>query len=261
MFTDSHTHLYLEEFNNDLDIVIRNALNNKVNRFLLPNIDLQTLPKLLSVCKKNQNTLFPMIGLHPCSIGKNFLSDLEKIYAYIKKVPFVGIGEVGIDLYWEQKFINEQKEAFRIQINWAKKHNLPLIIHSRNSFDEIYAILKQENDTNLTGIFHCFSGTYDEAIKIIEMGFYLGIGGVLTFKNSKLFNVIEKIDLRHIVLETDSPYLAPHPMRGKRNEPKFLKFIAERISEIKNVSIKKVSEITNQNINTIFFKNQIPGIS
>tara|TARA_B100001250_G_scaffold236220_1_gene202920 strand:- start:157 stop:918 length:762 start_codon:yes stop_codon:yes gene_type:complete len=253
MFTDSHTHLYLEEFDNDLEIVINDALKNKVNRFLLPNIDLKTLPQLLSVHKKYKNLVFPMIGLHPCSVSEKYLKDLEKLHEYIEKFPFVAIGEVGVDLYWETKMINEQTIAFQTQINWAKMHKLPLIIHSRNSFDEIYTIMKQEDVSNITGIFHCFSGNYEQAMKIIDMGFYLGIGGVLTFKNSSIRDVIKKIDLKHLVLETDSPYLAPHPMRGKRNEPKFLPLIAEKLAEIKNVSVEEVSVTTNKNINTIFF--------
>jgi len=253
MFTDSHTHLYLETFSSDLNTVITNAVHNNVNRFLLPNIDVDTLPKLLSICKQNKDLLFPMIGLHPCSVSKNYFKDLQKLEEYIGQKSFIGIGEVGIDLYWEDKFIKEQKEAFRIQINWAKKYDLPLIIHCRNSFNEIYSILKSEKTDNITGIFHCFSGTHEEALKIIGMGFYLGIGGVLTFKNTTLPEVIKKIDLQNLVLETDSPYLAPHPMRGKRNEPKFLPLIAEKIAKIHNTKIEKVAKITNQNINTIFF--------
>ena len=253
MFIDSHTHLYDEKFNDDLDIVINNALNNKVHRFLLPNIDKKTLPQLISICQKYKNLLFPMLGLHPCSVSSTFEKELEEIYEYINEIPFVAIGEVGIDLFWETKMIKEQESAFRTQINWAKKHNLPLIIHSRNSFDQIYKIMKDEKVNNITGIFHCFSGDYDQALKIIDMGFYLGIGGVLTFKNSNLKNIIEKIELRHMVLETDSPYLAPHPMRGQRNEPKYLPIIANKLAKIKNVSVEKLAEITNQNINTIFF--------
>ncbi|MBE37472.1 MAG: hydrolase TatD [Flavobacteriales bacterium] len=253
MFTDSHTHLYLKEFDNDLEIVISDALKKKVNRFLLPNIDLHTLPELISVHKKYKDFVFPMIGLHPCSVSKTYLKDLEKLHNYIEKFPFIAIGEVGIDLYWETNMLNEQKIAFQTQINWAKIHKLPLIIHSRNSFDEIYTIMKQEDIGNITGIFHCFSGNYEQAMKIIDMGFYLGIGGVLTFKNSTIRDVIKKIDLKHLVLETDSPYLAPHPMRGKRNEPKFLPLVAEKLSEVKNVSIEEISATTNKNIDTIFF--------
>jgi len=255
MFTDSHIHLYLKEFDSDRNVVIQNALDNSINRFLLPNIDNETLPQLLSLCKKNPDLFFPMIGLHPCSVSKHYLKQLNKLYANIESFPFIGIGEVGIDLYWDTKLIKEQKEAFRIQIEWAKKYHLPLIIHCRNSFKEIYAILIEAKYRGITGIFHCFSGTYDEAKKIIDLGFYLGIGGVVTFKNSQLREVIEKIDLQHLVLETDAPYLAPHPMRGTRNEPKFLNLIAEKIAHIKNTHIKNVAKITNENIENIFFKN------
>ena len=252
MFTDSHTHLYLKDFNDDLDIVIDNAKLQKVNKFLLPNIDINTLPNLISLHKKNPKLFYPMIGLHPCSVSNHFYDELEKIYKYITHHPFIGVGEIGIDLYWDQTYIAEQKEAFKIQIGWSKIHDLPIVIHCRNSFKEIYDILSTEKSENTKGIFHCFSGNYKEAMKIIEMGFYLGIGGVITFKNSTLFEVIKKIDLKHIVLETDAPYLAPHPMRGKRNEPKFLPLIAEKIAEIKEITIHEVSEITNENIERLF---------
>lgn len=254
MFTDSHIHLYLDQFDTDLDVIIKEALNQKINRFLLPNIDNATLPKLLSICKKYPNLLFPMIGLHPCSVDKNYLNNLDLLYSKIKSSNFIGIGEVGMDLYWEKKFIEEQKEAFKIQTHWANKNNLPIIIHCRNAFHEIYPILKKEKKSETTGIFHCFSGTYEEAKKIIDLGFYLGIGGVLTFKNSSLIEVIKKIDLNYIVLETDAPYLAPHPMRGKRNEPKFLSIIAEKVSEIKNITTEELAAYTNKNINDIFFQ-------
>ena len=195
-----------------------------------------------------------MIGLHPCSVTENYITELKELYNQINQENFIAIGEVGIDLYWEKKYISEQKAAFTTQLNWANDHQLPIIIHSRNSFDEIYSIIKREKRKHTTGIFHCFSGTYDEAKKIIDMGFFLGIGGVLTFKNTKIADVIEKIGLQHLVLETDSPYLAPHPMRGKRNEPKFLSIIAEKITEIKNVTAEQLAAYTNKNIDDIFFK-------
>ena len=253
MLTDSHTHLYLKDFQDDLNTVIENALNNKVDRFMLPNIDDTTILSLLDLHKKDPSLFFPMLGLHPCSVKKNFIKKLEEIYKYIDQYPFIGIGEIGIDLYWDSTFIEEQKEALKIQINWSKKHNLPIIIHSRNSFNEIYSVVSKEKNDNTTGIFHCFSGSYQEALEIIDMGFYLGIGGVITFKNSNLGEIIKKIDLKHLVLETDAPYLAPHPMRGKRNEPKFLPLIANKIAEIKNTSVELVTEITTQNTNHLFF--------
>ncbi|MAQ32025.1 MAG: hydrolase TatD [Flavobacteriales bacterium] len=252
MFTDSHTHLYLEDFNNDLNIVIDNAKQQKVNRFLLPNIDINTLPNVIDLHKRNPKLFYPMIGLHPCSVTGQFYDELKKIHEYITQYPFIGVGEIGIDLYWDQTYIAEQKEAFKIQIGWSKTHDLPIIIHSRNSFNEIYDILSTEKSENTKGVFHCFSGNYEEAMKIIEMGLYLGIGGIITFKNSKLFEVIKKIDLKHIILETDAPYLAPHPMRGKRNEPKFLPIIAEKIAEIKQITIQEVAERTNENIEKLF---------
>lgn len=257
MFTDSHTHLYLPDFKPDLNTVIKNALKKKVNRFLLPNINNDSLPQLLSICQQYNNVCFPMIGLHPCSITKNYTEELDKLYANISKNKFIAIGEVGIDLYWERKFFEEQKSAFQIQIEWGTKHNLPIVIHSRNSFNETYEILRKNKKDKTTGIFHCFSDSYKNAKKIIELGFYLGIGGVLTFKNSNLEDVIKKIDLKHIVLETDSPYLAPHPMRGKRNEPQFLSVIAEKICAIKNCSLEELSLITNENIKKIFFSKKL----
>lgn len=255
MLTDSHIHLYLEQFDNDLDIVIQEAINKKVTRFLLPNIDNDTIEKLISICDKYKNILFPMIGLHPCSVKKNYVRQLEKLYTHINAANFIGIGEIGIDLYWDKHFIQEQKDAFSMQINWSKEHNLPIIIHSRNSFNEIYDILHKDINHNTTGIFHCFSGTYEQAKKIIDLGFYIGIGGMLTFKNSDLSKIIKNIDLKHIVVETDAPYLAPHPMRGKRNEPKFLYIIAEILSNIKKTNISTIARITNKNIDNIFFKN------
>ena len=254
MFTDSHIHLYLKEFDDDRNLLIKNAIDNNITKFLLPNIDNSTLPQLLNLHKQNPNLFFPMIGLHPCSVTKNYKHDLDLLYESINLYPFIGVGEVGIDLYWEQKFIQEQKEAFKLQINWAKKHHLPLIIHCRNSFNEVYDILKSEKSDNLYGVFHCFSGTLEEAQKIIDLGFYLGIGGIITFKNSQLPNVIEQINLKHLVVETDAPFLTPHPMRGKRNEPRFLTLIIDKIAKIKNTTSNIVGEITNQNIDDIFFK-------
>lgn len=252
MLTDSHIHLYLSDFDNDFNKVLNDAKKNKINRFLLPNIDKNSLPKLLSICKENKH-LYPMIGLHPVSVKENYLSELDFIYNFIDGNDFIAIGEIGIDLYWDKSFLEQQKHAFKLQINWGKKHNLPIVIHSRNSFNEVFQILKDEKSSQMTGIFHCFSGTYEEAKKIIDLGFYLGIGGVVTFKNSELKNVLKKIDLKHIVLETDAPYLAPHPFRGQRNEPKYLSIIANQIAEIKNTTIEEVALITSHNTNKIFF--------
>ena len=252
MLTDSHIHLYSKDFENDLNILLDQAKKNKINRFLLPNIDNASLPKLLKLCEKYRN-LYPMIGLHPCSVKENYLSEIELLYNIIDQHDFIAIGEVGMDLYWDKSFLEQQKHAFKLQINWGKKYNLPIIIHSRNSFNDVFKIIHNEKSSQMTGIFHCFSGTYEEAKKIIDLGFYLGIGGIITFKNSDLKRTLKKISLKHIVLETDAPYLAPDPFRGKRNEPKFLSIIANQIAELKNTTIEDVARITNDNINKIFF--------
>ena len=252
MFTDSHTHLYLKDFDSDLETVIQSALDQKINRFLLPNIDNKSLPKLLSVCKNYKGLVYPMIGLHPCQVDKDYTKQLEELYNYINSHNFIAIGEIGIDLYWETKFLQQQKEVFRIQIKWAQKHNLPIVIHCRNAFDEIYEILEQEQGL-ISGVFHCFSGTEEQADKIIQLGFLLGIGGVLTFKNSNLDLVLKNIDLKHILLETDAPYLTPHPLRGKRNEPKYLTYVIEKLCQIKGVTQEELALITNKNIDRVFF--------
>ena len=253
MFTDTHTHLYLPEFDTDLNSVVLNAKNNLVSRFLLPNIDLKTLPKLIELCKKNKSVFFPMIGLHPCSVTTNYLMQLDNIYKHFSEEKFIAIGEIGIDLYWDKTLINEQTHAFSLQIDNAKKHNLPIVIHCRNSFNEIYNVIVQKKNKLTRGVFHCFSGDYKQAKQIIELGLLLGIGGVVTFKNSKLKEIVKKIGLEHIILETDSPYLAPEPMRGSRNEPKYIPIIAQKIAEIKNLDISKVAEQTQLNVDNLFF--------
>ena len=256
MLTDSHTHIYLKEFENDLDIVIKEAQEQGVNRFILPNIDENTIDQLLKVHNNYQNISHPLIGLHPCSVKKNYKIQLDKLFNKIGAAKYIGIGEIGIDLHWGSTLIKEQKSAFREQIKSAKKLQLPIVIHCRKSFDEIYNILIEEIDENLKGIFHCFSGTFEEAKKIIDLGFYLGIGGIITFKNSNLFKVVQKIELKNIVLETDAPYLAPHPMRGRRNEPKFLSIIAQYIAKIKKQSVQNIGRVTSENIDNLFFNGR-----
>ena len=253
MLTDTHLHLYLDDFNDDLDNVISNARKNKVSRFFLPNINSSSITKLLKICDLYENT-FPMIGLHPCYVNEDFKQELKHLKSLIEKHKFIAIGEIGIDLHWDKKFFSQQKIVFLEQIEWAKKYKLPIVIHSRNSFDEIYELLCSETDQKLKGIFHCFSGTVDQANKIIDMGYLLGVGGISTFKNSNMDSVLKEIDIKNIVLETDSPYLAPTPFRGKRNEPKYLVLIAEKICKLKNISLEELAYITNQNINRVFFK-------
>ncbi|MEO6884058.1 MAG: TatD family hydrolase [Bacteroidia bacterium] len=253
IFTDTHTHLYAKEFDVDRILLIENAIGKGVERFFLPNIDQTSIAGLLDLKKKFPEHCFPMMGLHPCSVKENYEEELAIAENYLSKEKFVAIGEIGIDLYWDKTFFSQQQKVFRTQIEWAKKYDLPIVIHSRNSFEEVFEILSELNDNKLKGIFHCFSGTLVQAEKIIALGgFKLGIGGVLTFKNSGLDNVVREIDLEHFVLETDAPFLAPAPHRGKRNEPSFLVIIAEKLATIKNISVEKVAEITTLNSKKIF---------
>jgi len=253
VLTDTHTHLYLEEFNEDRDDVIRRAFDAGVEYMLLPNIDNDTVEPMLALCAEYPGHLFPMMGLHPTDVKENFETELQKIKDHLDNGTWYGIGETGIDLYWDKTFAQEQETALRIQIDWAKKYNLPLVIHSRNSFGEIFHIIDDTNDDRLTGVFHCFTGTEAQALKILEYGnFYLGIGGVLTFKNSGLDNVAKNIPLDKMLLETDSPFLAPKPFRGKRNESARLLLIAEKLAEVKNIPVEEVADQTTANAVKLF---------
>ena len=256
IFTDTHTHLYLNEFIDDRDEAIQRAVKAGVEYMLLPNIDSNTVGPMLDLCRKYPSNIFPMIGLHPTDVKENYKEELIVVEQYLEKERFYAIGETGMDLYWDKTFVEEQKISLRAHIDLAKKHNLPIVLHSRDSFDEIFEIIDDTIDEGLAGVFHCFGGNLQQAQKIINRGFKLGIGGVLTFKNSGLDEVIKNISLNHIVLETDSPFLAPKPFRGKRNESAHLIYIAEKLAEIKNVSIGEVAEITTQNAIELFkFKN------
>jgi TatD DNase family protein len=252
-FIDTHTHIFLEEFDTDRDKVIADALANHINKFFLPNIDSSSIDKIISLSATYPNYIFPMVGLHPTSVKENYMDEINIVKNYLEKEKFYGIGETGIDLYWDKTFVEEQKESFRIQIELAKKYKLPIIIHVRESFKEVFEIIDEMNDSELTGIFHCFSGTYEQAKKIIDCGgFKLGIGGVVTFKNSGLDKTIAKISLEHLVLETDSPYLAPVPKRGQRNESSYLLYVAQKIAELHNTSVENVAEITSRNAICLF---------
>jgi len=251
--TDTHTHLYLSEFQDDLETVLAHSRNLGIGRIFMPNIDSSTIGSLEKVCADHSDLCFPMMGLHPCSVKEDFEKELELVKAQLDQGLYYGVGEIGMDLYWDKTFLTQQEKAFRKQIQWAKDMGLPIIIHARNSFDEIFQIVDELNDENLGGIFHCFSGSLEQAEKIIEYGgFKLGIGGVVTFKNAGLDKVVEQLDLGHLVLETDSPYLAPAPFRGKRNETPYLIHIAERIAQLKNTSIEQVAAITTANATEIF---------
>ena len=253
VLTDTHTHLYANQFSDDRESIIAEANKNSVSRLFLPNLDEESVEGMLALVEKYPNQCFPMIGLHPCSVKSNWKEVIASFEDIFKQHTFYAIGEIGIDLYWDKTYIKEQQEAFAYQIEWAKKEKLPIVIHARDSFDEIFEIVDELNDESLTGIFHCFTGTISQAEHIMNYGgFKMGIGGVLTFKNSGLDKVIENIPLEHLVLETDAPYLAPHPYRGKRNESSYLKIIAHKLADIKQVTIEEVAEITTENSKQIF---------
>jgi TatD DNase family protein len=252
MFIDTHTHLYAEEFNADRSSLIKKAIDNGIKKFYLPNIDSTSIDGMLALEKEFPENIFSMMGLHPCHVNANVQQELNTVEEWLKKRKFVAVGEIGIDLYWDKSFFNEQQLAFKTQIQWALEYNYPIIIHCREAFDEIYEILCSFEKLP-KAIFHCFSGNLDQANKIIALGnFKLGVGGVLTFKNSGLDKVIENIALEHLVLETDAPYLAPVPFRGKRNEPVYLLEVAKKLAEIKNVSINEIAAVTSKNANFIF---------
>ena len=249
---DTHTHLYLDQFNNDLELVIKRAFEAGVQKFIFPAIDSSHSKKMFDIKKKYPNNVFLMSGLHPVYVKQNYKEELEKILLNLKNHKFVAIGEIGIDLYWDKTFLRQQQDAFEYQIRLAIENDLPIVIHSRESFDEIFEILENENCKKLRGVFHCFTGSLVQANRAIDLGFKLGIGGVVTFKNGGLDKFIDQINLEHIVLETDSPYLAPAPHRGKRNESYFLKYILNKLSEIYKVSEIKIAEITYQNSKDLF---------
>lgn len=254
--TDTHTHIYSEQFSEDRNEVIQRSIDQGVDRLFLPNIDSESIDAMLQVQKDFPKNCFPMMGVHPCSINENWKQELETARKYLfdqKEIDFCAVGEIGLDYYWDTTHKEEQKTAFRQQIEWAKELKLPIIIHVRDSFDDSIEIVEELNDENLSGIFHCFTGTKTEAERVIALGdFYIGLGGVLTFKNSTLRDEIIDIDLKHIVLETDSPYLTPAPFRGKRNESTYVKLVAEHLAKVKNVPLAEIAQITNENSRLVF---------
>ncbi len=249
---DTHTHIYADEFNADRKEVIQRAMDAGVEKLYMPNIDHTSIDGMLEVEASHRGNCFAMMGLHPCSVKKDFEKELYIVEQWLSKRKFCAIGEMGIDLYWDKSFWEEQKEAFIIQVNWAKEFDLPIIIHCRESMNETLEILEPLVDETLKGIFHCFSGNADQAKRIKAMGFYMGIGGVATFKNGGLDKVLPDVPLDKIVLETDSPYLAPVPHRGKRNEPSYLSVIAPRVAEYLHVSLEELQVTTTENAMKIF---------
>jgi TatD DNase family protein len=252
ILTDTHTHLYYEKDSELRAALMARCLENKVSRLFLPNVDSVSIPLVFSLAEQYPAHCFPMLGLHPCDVKADFKEELATIEREIAQRKVYAIGEIGIDLHWDKSTLSIQKEAFRTQISWAKQLNLPIVIHCREAFDEIFEILCELKDEKLRGIFHCFSGTLEQAEKVINLGFYLGIGGVLTYKNSGLDQVVAKIPLEHLVLETDSPYLTPVPFRGKPNESSYLIYVAQKLADIKQISIEDIAEITTQNSKLVF---------
>ena len=253
-FIDTHTHLFASEFDNDIDIVIKNALDNGISKMLLPNIDSTTTTKMLQLCDRHPNNCYPMIGLHPCSVKKdNLEKEISHVEQMLSQNKFIAVGEIGLDLYWDKSTLDLQKIAFESQIELAKKYQLPIVIHVRDSFDEAIEIVERLNDYNLSGVFHCFTGNLEEAQRIINLNnFYLGIGGVVTFKNGGINKIINQVSLDRIILETDSPYLSPTPFRGTRNESKYLLNIAHKMAELHKIDIKDIAKKTTKNAIDLF---------
>ncbi|WP_070970883.1 TatD family hydrolase [Vibrio sonorensis] len=249
---DTHAHIYAEEFNQDREQVVARALEQGINTILLPNIDLESIEPMLKTEAQFPDVCRSMMGLHPCYVKDDVNQVLDTIYSWFSKHSFIAVGEVGIDLYWDKTYRAEQEMAFVTQLNWAKELDLPVVIHTRDSIEETLKLLKQEQDGSLSGVFHCFGGSVEEAKAINDLGFHLGLGGVSTFKNGGMDKVIPHLDLSKVLLETDCPYLAPVPHRGKRNEPAYTQLVAKRVAELTEKSIEEIDAITTQNAKTLF---------
>ena len=249
---DTHCHLYLEDFTTDLPEVMKRAEEEGVKRIYMPSIDSNHLKNMLDLQKAFKGTCYSMLGLHPCYVRENYPDELEFMKQAIEKDQFYAIGEIGLDYYWDRNYDDQQMICFREQINMALQYNLPIVIHSRNSMDACIQILRENKGSGLRGIFHCFSGTLANANDIIECGFLLGIGGVVTYKNAGLAEVVADVPLEHLVLETDAPYLTPVPFRGKRNESSYLKYVVAKIAAVKNISEEEVADVTTANASRIF---------
>ncbi len=241
---DTHTHLYVDAFETDREEVIRRALEAGVTKMLLPNIDSGSIDDMLGLQTRYPGNFYPMMGLHPTSVKDDFEKELEIVRQQLETKKYYGVGEIGIDLYWDKKFEEQQRQAFRFQLQLAKKYRIPVSIHTRNAFNIVLQIVKEELTDDLKGVFHCFTGTKEEAFQIMDTGFKMGVGGIVTFKNSGLAGTLKDIDMKHLVLETDAPWLTPVPYRGKRNESAYLVYIAQHLAEVKGLSVEAVSETT-----------------
>jgi TatD DNase family protein len=244
---DSHAHLYVSSFNHDRDAMINRALAAGVTRFYLPAIDSETTAAMMELEEKYPGVCISMMGLHPCSVNENYKAELDLVEYWLGKRPFAAVGEIGLDFYWDKTFTEQQFEVFRIQIEWALQYNLPINIHTRNAMQDTINVVKEYKGRGLKGIFHCFTGSYESAKQIIDTGFLLGIGGVVTYKNAGLAEALVKIPVEHLVLETDAPYLTPVPFRGKRNESSYLKYVVEKLMNVYNLSFEEIGEMTSAN--------------
>ncbi|HEY0612387.1 MAG TPA: TatD family hydrolase [Chitinophaga sp.] len=252
LWIDTHAHLYGKEFNQDRPAMITRALDAGVHKLLLPNIDSHSIEGMLALENEFPGKCYAMMGLHPCYVDENVETQMALVREWLAKRPFIAVGEIGLDFYWDKTHAALQHQVFREQLQLSKQYQLPVVIHSRESTRQCIDEVKSLQDGNLSGVFHCFSGTLEEAREVIDLGFYLGIGGVVTFKKSGLDKIVEQIDLQHIILETDAPYLAPVPYRGKRNESAYIPLIGETIANVKNLKIEDVAAITTSNAHKLF---------
>jgi TatD DNase family protein len=252
ILTDTHTHIYYEADLSKRQQLMKNCFDNQISRLFLPNVNSKSVNMVMNLAKEYPQNCFPMLGLHPCDVKESYLEELTLLREQISQHKIFAIGEIGIDLYWDKEYLKQQQFAFREQIQWAKDLNLPIVIHCREAFNEVFEVLEDLKDEKLRGIFHCFTGDLEQAHHAIELGFYLGIGGVVTYKKSGLDQVVKNIDLKHIVLETDAPYLAPVPYRGKPNESSYLIHVAEKVADLHEISITSLAEITTANSIKIF---------
>lgn len=251
-YIDTHAHIYADEFKADRADLLHRCEEQRIDKIFMPNVDHTSIDKMLDLEQRWPKQCYAMMGLHPCSVKKDFERELYIIEDWLSKRKFAAVGEIGTDLYWDKSFWEQQQEAVAIQVNWAKKYQLPIILHCRESLEQTIEIIEKLQDGNLKGIFHCFSGSAEQAKRIFKLGFYIGLGGVVTFKNGGLDKVLPEIDLQQAVLETDSPYLAPVPHRGKRNEPAYIPLISSKIAELMNTSVEEVQKVTSHNALNLF---------
>ena len=252
MLIDTHCHIYLDEFDTDRPEMLSRAENEGVSLFLMPAIDSQVHENMIGLEENYRGKCLAMMGLHPGSVKEDFARELKTAREWFEKRSFVAVGEIGLDFYWDKTFTSQQYEAFHTQIEWALEFDIPIVIHSRNAIDECINVVKEHQEGKLKGVFHCFSGSIEQANQVIELGLHLGIGGVVTFKNAGLDMVMKEVDMKYVVLETDAPYLAPAPFRGKRNECSYLKYVVEKLSELKDIPKKDIADITTKNAKQLF---------